>query len=396
VEQRRGIMKSLGVMKRLYVFVALGVIGGIIFTSASTARAQNPINICFTTDFSGVTASFGITEAPVVEMVVKEVNAAGGINGRPIKLFPVLDNAADPTKTVGNLKMFKELNKCVAIVQGVTSSTSIAAKAWAEQNHIPIIAPDPATDQLVQTEGKSWLFRTEVPISVRMLTALPRLKELGHDKVSFEGSTLAWGTDALKSLKEHAPKYGVKVVGEVLAEPKTKDLTIQAMRLRDAGAQAVVTAEYEAETGVWARALNSIRWKPYMFHGSASVFATTLRTNPPELFEGWETAQTIDVSKPLVKQAWDKYEAYTGKRVEDEKVPRTWDAIHLLIEAIKLSGNPDDPEAIRDGFYKIKNLPLAVGRKETRGSFEIGRNHLLTDKDMVVYVVRSGKLVPIR
>jgi ABC-type branched-subunit amino acid transport system substrate-binding protein len=63
----------------------------------------------------------------------------------------------------------------------------------------------------IQREGKSWWFRTEVPIHIRMITALPRLKALGYDKVAFEGSTLAWGTDCLKTLKEYAPKYGVKV-----------------------------------------------------------------------------------------------------------------------------------------------------------------------------------------
>jgi len=384
--------RILNKRKSFILFVGVGLVCIFLLVTSGKAQEKKPINIGFTTDFSGVTASFGITEAPVVEMVVKEVNAAGGINGRPIKLF-VQDNAADPAKTVGILKMFKELNKCTAIIQGVTSSTGIAAKAWAEQNYIPIISPDPATDQLIQKEGKSWWFRTEVPISIRILTSLPRLKELGHDKVGFEGSTLAWGTDGLRSLKEYAPKYNVKVVGEVLCEPKTKDLTIQAMRLRDAGAQAVICVEYEAEGGVWARALKSIGWKPYLFHGSAAVFATTLRTNPPELFEDWEIAQQIDLTKPAVKKVWDKYETYTGKRYEDEKIPRTWDAVHLLLEAIKLSGNPDDPEAIREGFYKIKNFPLAVGRKDTMGSFEIGRNHLVTEKDMVIYVTKSGKLV---
>jgi len=382
-------------MNSILLAIAIGLICVPIFAGAQAKAAGKEINIGFTTDFSGVTASFGIQESPVVEMIIKDLNAAGGINGRPVKLF-VQDNAADPAKTVGNLKMFRELNKCVAIIQGVTSSTGIAAKAWAEQNKVPIIAPDPASDQLIQREGKSWWFRTEVPIHIRMITALPRLKALGYDKVAFEGSTLAWGTDCLKILKEYAPKYGVTVVGEVLCEPKTKDLTIQAMRLRDTGAQAIVCAEYEAEGGVWARALKSIGWKPYVFHGSATVFFSTLQTNPPELFEDWEVAQQIDLTKPLVRQIWDKYQAYTGKRYEDEKGPRTWDATNLLLEAIKASGNPDDSEAIREGFYKIKNYYAAVGPKGFIGSFEIGKNHLITEKDMVMYVTKGGKFVLVK
>jgi branched-chain amino acid transport system substrate-binding protein len=97
-----------------------------------------------------------------------------------------------------------------------------------------------------------------------------------------------------------------------------------------------------------------------------------------------------------VKEVWKKYQEYTGKSYEDEKVPRTWDAIQLLIQAIKLSGNPDDSTAIRDGFYKIKNFPVATGSKTTMGSFEIGRNHLLKVEDIPVYVFKSGTPVPIQ
>ena len=86
------------------------------------------------------------------------------------------------------------------------------------------------------------------------------------------------------------------------------------------------------------------------------------------------------MTKPAVKQLWDKYEKYTGKRYEDETVLRTCDAINLLLEAIRLSGDPDGPEAIREGFYKINNFPIALGRKQTMGSFEIGRNQRYLQK----------------
>jgi branched-chain amino acid transport system substrate-binding protein len=376
--------------------VRAAVIGSILFFFLpwQLAFGQKPINIGFTTDFSGVCASFGIQEGPVVEMVVKQVNDSGGINGRPIKLF-VLDNASDPAKAIANVKMFKDLNKCSAIVQGVTSTVSLAVRAWAEENQIPVIAPDPASDQLWQKSGKAWLFRTEVPTSLRILAALPRLKKLGYTKVSFEGSTLAWGTDALKELKKNAGAYGIEVVGEVLVEPKTKDLTIQATRLRQSGASAVVVAEYEAESGVWARAMKGIGWKPFVYHGSPAVYASTLGMYSADLFEGWEVVQTIDTTKPLVQEVWKKYETYTGKRYEDEKGPRTWDAINLIIEALRKCGNPDDPTAIRDALYKLDDYERAVGRKGSKGGFATGRNHLVEVGDMVPYVTKSGKLVPV-
>ena len=154
-------------------------------------------------------------------------------------------------------------------------------------------------------------------------------------------------------------------------------------------------AEYEAELGVWARALKNIGWQPYLISLSGATLHTAINLYSPELFENWETIQLIDTAKPLVTKVWDKYERHTGKSYKDEKVPRTWDAIQLLIEAIKLSGNPDSSTAIRDGYYKIKDFPVAIGTKTTKGSFAIGRNHLLKVQDIPLYVVKSGAYVPI-
>ena len=272
----------------------------------------------------------------------------------------------------------------------------LALKSWADKNQVPIVAIDGGSDKLWVKGGKSWLLRTEVPASLRIHAGLARMKKLGITKVAFEGSTLAWGTDSLAVLKEKAPEYGIKIVTEILVEPKTKDLSIQAMQLKNSGAQALVCAEYEAESGVLARAMHSIDWKPYVFHVSAANYANTLVMYPPELFEGWETNETIDITNPLVQMVWEKTRAYTGKDpIEDEKCPRTWDAIHLLLAAVKMSGNPEDSTAIRDALYKNTDYERAIGKKGVKGGFTVGKNHLLDVDDIVPYVTKAGKLVPV-
>jgi branched-chain amino acid transport system substrate-binding protein len=371
-----------------FTLMALG-----LFVWCRPALAAEPINIGFTTDFSGVTASLTMVEAPVVEMVVKEVNAAGGINGRPIKLI-IQDNASDPAKAIGNVKMFKEQYHTPAIIAGVTSSVNLALKDWAEKNHISIISADPQSDALWQKTGKSWFFRTAPPASVLVDATLARLKKLGYTKVAFEGSTLAWGTDTLATVKERAPVYGITIVAAVQAEPKTKDLTIQAKQLQESGAQALICAEYEAETVVLARAMNSVGWKPHVIHTSPANINASISLSSPEMFEGWETVATADSTKPLVEKIWKETEAYTGKKIDhDEKAIRQYDAINLLIAALKASGNPDDPTAIRDAYYKLDNYERGLGQAGGKGGFAVGINHTVTPDDVVIYSLKAGKMV---
>lgn len=388
MKRKLDVKKSAGIM--------LAVVAQFLVVTLPPVFAAEPINICLTTDFSSTGAVFGVQEAPVVEMVVNDVNAAGGINGRQLKLI-VQDSASDPSKAIGIAKMFKENYKCKVIIAPVISSVGTALKAWAEKNQIVVMASDPASDRLLDTSPRSWMFRTEVPASLRITASLSRMKKLGYTKVAFEGSTLAWGADSLAVLKGKAPGYGIKIVAETLVEPKTKDLTIQAKKLKESGAQAIVCADYEAETGVFARALKGIAWKPYVFHVSSSTYTNTLSTNPVELFEEWETVQTIDISKPLLKKLWKKVAAYTGKTmIEDEKIPRVWDATNLVLEAIKASGNPNDSKAIRDALYGLKNYERVIGHRSGKGGFTEGKNHLLDINELIPYTTKSGKLVPVK
>lgn len=366
----------------------------LLFVSLQPALAAAPINVGFTTDFSGPAATLTMQEAPVVEMIVKDINAHGGINGRQINLI-AQDNGSDPAKAVGNAKMFKEQYHCKVIIAGVTSSVCLALKNWADKNNIPIIAIDPASDRLLVKSGKAWFFRAEDPIFLSVEAALARLKKLGHTKIAFEGSTLAWGTDTLAMIKEKAPAYGIKIVGEALVEPKAKDLTIQVKKLKDSGAQAVFCADYEAETAGMAKAMSSIGWKPYVIHVSAANITSATKLGSPEIFNGWETLQAADISKPMARNVFAKVKAYTGKPVdEDKKVLRAYDAISLLVAALKASGNPDDSTAIRDAFYKLPNYERATGKKGSKGGFVVGKNHLVDLDDEIIYTIKGGKIAP--
>ncbi|HZV82955.1 MAG TPA: ABC transporter substrate-binding protein, partial [Geobacteraceae bacterium] len=211
---------------------------------------------------------------------------------------------------------------------------------------------------------------------------------------AFEGTTLAWGTDTLATLKERAPAYGITIVSSSMAEPKTKDLSIQAKQLKESGAQALICTDYEAETVVLARALKAIGWKPYVIHTSAANINASVSLSTPETFDGWETVATVDTSKPLVQKIWSKTEAYAGKKIDhDEKAIRAYDAIMLLVEALKKSGNVNDATAIRDAYYKLPAYERALGAKGDKGGFAEGKNHLLSAEGVVIYALKAGKMV---
>jgi ABC-type branched-subunit amino acid transport system substrate-binding protein len=224
-------------------------------------------------------------------------------------------------------------------------------------------------------------------------SAVKRLKKFGYKKVGYEGTVVAWGTDVLAAVKEMCPKYGIDLVGHVLCEVEGKDFTIQASKLRKTGPDAIIVCDMPPGQSVWARSLAQIGWKPFVLSIDAGSTENAMNISSPKYFEGWQAKSEIDRTKPYLIEVFDRVAAFTGKRYENEMVARAWDVAQIMVEAIRLSGNPDDPEAIRDGIYKIKNFTIAMGKKETTGSFEMGRNHMLGSDDMTFYEIRSGKFI---
>jgi len=368
----------------------------LFFAGIQPAFATEPINVGFTTDFSSGAANIGISQAKIVEMVIKNLNAAGGIKGRPIHLI-IQDNGSDPSKAIGNVKMFKDQYKTKIMIVDVTSSVVMALKGWADANKIPMVTASPQTDKITVLNQKAWVFRTCAPASLNIQAILARVKQLGYKKVAFEGTTLAWGTDTLGTIKENAKEYGIELVNVTLVEPKTKDLSIQARKMKTSGAEAVICCEYEAETAALSRAFAAIDWKPYVIHTSAANVNSTLPLVDPTLLETWEAVTIADPSKPLVKKIWKDAKAFAkGVRIdEDEKALRAYDSVGVMIEALKASKNVDDAEANRDAFYNIdKNYERATGKKGSKGGFTTAQNHLLTVKDVNVFVVHQGKFGP--
>jgi len=382
----------------MYVKMALTALMLLLVFFLQPAAAAEPYDICYQSDFSSTDAHLGIVQTKAVEMLVNEVNKAGGIKGRPINLI-IQDNNSDSSKAIGIAKMFKDQYKCKVMMADVMSGVGLALQGWGNANKFPVIMSSPQSNRLIVENQKAWLLRVCTPAITYVHAALARMKKLGYTKIAFEGTTLAWGADTLAAVKEQAPKYGIQLVYSVLIEPKTKDLSIQVKQMKDSGAQAMIATEFDAEMAVLARAMSSVGWKTKLIHTSQATFMSGMAMSDPKLFEDWETISMADPTRPEVQKVWAKTKAFSPNvRIdEDEKAIRSYEAMSLLLEALKVAKDLDDSTAIRDAFYNIdQNYVRTLGRKGGKGGFTTAKNHIIEMDDLIFMAVKSGKLVAVK
>jgi ABC-type branched-subunit amino acid transport system substrate-binding protein len=106
--------------------IATGVGSWVVRPDWANA-AESPIKVGIATDLTGPIGYAGNADANVARMVVKEINDAGGLLGRPLELF-IEDTASNESVAVGNVRKLIQRDKVDLVLGGITSSMRNAIK----------------------------------------------------------------------------------------------------------------------------------------------------------------------------------------------------------------------------------------------------------------------------
>jgi urea transport system substrate-binding protein len=106
--------------------IATGIGSWVIRPNWANAAA-GPIKIGIGTDLTGAIGYAGNANANVAKMVVKDINAGGGVIGRPLELF-IEDTASNESVAVANVRKLIQRDKVDVVLGGITSSMRNAIK----------------------------------------------------------------------------------------------------------------------------------------------------------------------------------------------------------------------------------------------------------------------------
>jgi ABC-type branched-subunit amino acid transport system substrate-binding protein len=106
--------------------IATGVGSWLVPASWANA-AEGPIKIGIATDLTGAIGYAGNANANTAKMVVKDINDAGGVLGRPLELH-IEDTASNESVAVANVRKLIQRDKVDVVLGGITSSMRNAIK----------------------------------------------------------------------------------------------------------------------------------------------------------------------------------------------------------------------------------------------------------------------------
>src|SRR6266550_3748839 len=115
------------------IVVAHGVTAALAVALASNVYAADPIQVGVVTPLSGSYAPIGKQVRWGAELAVKEINAAGGVKGRPFELL-FEDEEANPPVAVRKSEKLLQQDKVDLLTGTVNSGSTLAVGQLAERN----------------------------------------------------------------------------------------------------------------------------------------------------------------------------------------------------------------------------------------------------------------------
>src|SRR5664280_966247 len=339
----------------------LKIFFALVFTllMAGSVIAAPPIKIGALFSVSGPAAFLGEPERNTAQMLVNEINKAGGIKGRQLELI-IIDTQGDATKAVQGVNKLIKDDKVVAIIGPSTTGDSMAVIPIVEKAEIPLISC--AAGIKITDPVKKWVFKTAQNDVLAVTKIYKYLQKQKIAKVAILTVSDGFGSSGREQLKLQSKEFGMQIISDETYGPKDDDMTVQLTKIRDSQAQAIICWGTNPGPAKVARNVKQLGIKIplYMSHGVSSKKFIELAGEGAEgiiLPSGRViVADQLPKSDPQKKALMNYVNNYREHyKVEgDHFGGHACDAVMLLKSAMELGGF--SPAAIRDQLEKTKKF----------------------------------------
>jgi branched-chain amino acid transport system substrate-binding protein len=323
---------------------------------------------------SGPFAEWGRTNTVTLQMLEKQVNSTGGINGVKLRIA-ILDDATKPAQATNNLRKLAGDDKALAVAGPLTSSA--AEVTFPVANEMKIVATSQASSKPgVAKLNRPWAFRNTIDEGVLGRTTVPYYKKsFGIKSVAiiFDAKDATAATVGSRIMPALMKENEIEVLNASdLLSFNTGDLDVSAQVTKMKALNpdgVVVSADYSQAVTVIREMKRQGMIKPVV--GATQLISSAILKAAPEIpiiapatfyatMKGDKPEKFVNELQPLLRKT-------SGLPSEIE--PSMYDAniyeiVSIYIDAIKatgVTGKPEDLDVdrtkIRDYLAKLVAFP---------------------------------------
>ena len=329
--------------------------------AATPALAQqgvsaNEIVIGTAQDLSGPIVNFSKAAVNGMRMRVDEINAAGGINGRKLRLV-VEDHGYDPKKAVLAAQKMVQQDKIFASMGSIGTATAMAAMPIYLDNKVAHLFPLSGAREMFEPAAPL-KFSFAAPYYDQIRAGIKRLvKDKSLKKVCALYQDDDFGLEVMRGAEQGLKDINATYVERTTYKRGATDFASQVAKMKEAGCDGVVMGTIIRETiGVIGTA-KKLDWNP-VFVGTTASYSEIIPKLGGALVNGFYSTCTLnapyaDDANPKIKEF---VASYKSKFNEDPSVFSAygWQIINMFGVAAQAAGKDLNPTTLNKAIETTK------------------------------------------
>lgn len=334
-------LRRVAALASVLVFALAACKGG-------TGAGDNEIVVGEFGSLTGGTATFGQSTHNGVTMAFEEINAAGGVLGKKLKVL-VEDDQSKPEEAATAVTKLISQDRVVAVIGEVASSRTLAAAPIAQANKVPLISPASTNPRVTQVGD--YIFRVcfidpfQGAVMAKFAGNSLKLKKVAilYDvRNDYSVGLRNFFSETFKGL-------GGAIIGEQSYSEGDSDFRAQLTQLKSLGPEAIYVPGYYTEVGTIARQARELGLTvPLM--GGDGWDSPKLTEIGGQAIEGSYLSNhySVDDPSPAIQKFVTAYKTKYGA-VPDALAALGYDAAYVLADAMKRAGSTDGAK-VRDAI----------------------------------------------
>lgn len=305
---------------------------------------------------SGPAALLGQHELDGAKVAIKEINAAGGVNGKKIEL-DTIDTAANPNSAVSAFNRFSQQDDVISIF-GATFGTETAAISPIDKRaKIPMIVPNTTAEGMADNP---YIFLLAYTSEIEAEVARQYLMDNSITRAAILHTSDQYGTDGARFL---AQMEGIEIVANESMDPDATDVTSQLTKIRGKRPEALLIWGTAPNTGIAIKNAGQLGIDVPIISGVAAHSPANIEVAAgSKALDNWRIQAVMDPNKPLPRQEEGAKALLAAYDYPPDVFSSVgYDGMYVLAEGLKKAGKDADRESLRNALEEISGYGGLAG-----------------------------------
>ena len=320
--------------------------------------AQHSQKVGIITSLTGSEQAFGTQHQRGYALALEEINAGGGVLGKPLEILTYDDQSKSDVAVQGVSKLVDQ-DKVPVVIGAYASQSTGALVPAIIKREVPLVIPTATADNVMASKSP-WVFRVCSGADDLAHATAEFLKSTGLPKsmaIVYENTNFGQANGA--AMRTWAKTYAIPVVADEGYTAGSPSYTAMLQKVKEKAPEAIYFASYLLDATQLMKQSRQVNLNPNVFTSAGTGFAL------PAFLAG----AGKDAEYTVSGQQWMRESKWPGSKQFADTVKARWGefpsyhavqayvSLKIVADAVNRAGKWD-PAAIRDAIAKTEMLTI--------------------------------------